>query len=55
MAGLIALAATAIPLRRDPDPVARAKAAHRARVGDGPFVPPIPEGVEPMLDMALGH
>ncbi len=50
-----AMAATAIALLQDPDALARAKADHRARVGDGPFVPPIPEGVEPRLDMAVGH
>ena len=50
-----AMAATAIALLQDPDAIARAKADHRARVGDGPFVPPIPEGVEPRLDMAVGH
>ena len=50
-----AMAATAIALLQDPDAVDRAKADHRARVGDGAFVPPIPEGVEPPLDMAVGH
>ena len=50
-----AMAATAIALLQDPDALARAKADHRARVGDAPFVPPIPEGVEPPLDMAVGH
>ncbi len=49
-----AMAATAVALMRDPDAVARAKADHRARVGDAPFVPPIPEGVAPPLDMAVG-
>ena len=50
-----AMAATAIALLQDPDALARARADHRARVGDAPFVPPIPEGVEPPLDMAVGH
>jgi aminobenzoyl-glutamate utilization protein B len=50
-----AMAGTALALLGDPDAVARAKADHRARVGDAPFVPPIPDGVEPRLDMAAGH
>ena len=49
-----AMAGTALALMRDPDALARAKAEHRARVGDGPFVSPIPDGVEPRLDMAVG-
>ena len=47
-----AMAATAIALIEDQEALRRAKADHRARVGDGPFVPPIPEGVEPRLEMA---
>ncbi|MGI3899056.1 MAG: M20 family metallopeptidase [Janthinobacterium lividum] len=50
-----AMAATAIALIQDPEAVARAKADHRARVGDTPFVPPIPDDVEPPLHMAVGH
>ena len=50
-----AMAATAIALIQDPDAVARAKADHRARVGDAPFVSPIPDDVEPPLTMAVGH
>ena len=50
-----AMAATAIALIQDPDAVARAKADHRVRVGDLPFVPPIPDDVEPPLTMAVGH
>ena len=49
-----AMAGTALALMQDPDAVARAKADHRARLGEGPFVPPIPDGVEPRLDMAAG-
>ena len=50
-----AMAATAIALIEDQDALRRAKADHRARVGDAPFVPPIPEEVEPPLDMAAAH
>ncbi len=50
-----AMAATAIALIQDPDAVARAKADHRARVGDAPFVSPIPDDVDPPLAMAAGY
>lgn len=40
------LAATAIDLIEDPDLLAKAKAEHSGRVGDG-YVCPIPKGVKP--------
>ena len=43
------MAATAVELLADPDLIEAAKADHRSRLQDKPFVNPIPDGVEPPL------
>ena len=48
------MAGTALDALRDPTLIERAKADHRARLAETPFVNPIPDDVQPPLAMA-GH
>jgi aminobenzoyl-glutamate utilization protein B len=49
-----AMAGTAVAVLTDPDLMARAKEDHQARTTKTPYVSPIPDGVEPPLDMSRG-
>ena len=48
------MAGTALDALRDPGLIEKAKADHRARLAETPFVNPIPDDVQPPLSMA-GH
>ena len=45
------MAATAADILRDPALLAQAKQDHRERLGQTPYVCPLPEGLEPALTM----
>lgn len=49
-----AMAGTAVAVLTDPDLMARVKEDHQARTTKTPYVSPIPDGVEPPLDMSRG-
>ena len=49
-----AMAGTGVAVLTDPDLMARVKADHKARTAKTPYVSPIPDGVEPPLDMSRG-
>jgi aminobenzoyl-glutamate utilization protein B len=49
-----AMAGTAVAVMTDPDLMTRVKADHKARTTKTPYVSPIPDGVEPPLDMSRG-
>jgi len=49
-----AMAGTGVAVLTDPDLMARVKADHKARTTKIPYVSPIPDGVEPPLDMSRG-
>jgi len=49
-----AMAGTGVAVLTDPDLLARVKADHKARTTKTPYVSPIPEGVQPPLDMSRG-
>ena len=48
------MAGTAVDVLTDPALLARAKEEHRARLEQTPYVSPLPEGLQPALDMAAG-
>ena len=48
------MAGTAADVLADPALLAQAKAEHAARLARTPYVSPLPEGLEPVLDMAAG-
>ena len=47
-----AMAGTALDALRDPELVAQAKADHQARVKKTPYVCPIPDDVQPPINMS---
>lgn len=49
-----AMAGTGVAVLTDPDLMARVKADHQARTAKTPYVSPLPEGVNPPLDMSRG-
>lgn len=49
-----AMAATAVAVLTDPDLMNRVKADHKTRTSKTPYVSPIPEGIQPPLDMSRG-
>ena len=49
-----AMAGTAVAVLTDPDLMTRVKEDHQARTAKTPYISPIPDGVEPPLDMSRG-